>query len=1108
MNKFQHKVKDLENTRIDYKIIEDFIKDYDKSNDNIFLISEFKDNYNINQYYTRSLYEIIKKLLENNNFNDENTFLDFLENKLKETNSLSSLNRDIFIKLYLKLTKKTENVKILYDEYITNNYINVATIEDFNEYFLKKENEIQYFIKSFLYNKEWWFRLNFFDYKSWIKYESQQKILNFSKENLELFFDELNKKENILHTLQELSEDKENKFINDLIKKSLDYNLENNLYNFLITQIKFWWNFNDYYSKNSFHKINIKLFNILKNNWTLNYQQFFKDIKYWEPWYYYYNDFEEFIFQTIETSEDLKSIAKLDELEKKEYFLRNWYFYVKFSLNDLEKSKLFKESFPEQIQVFEEQRQQSIEANQKYQDENDKQILDEIKENLEIAKGTENKLFVPKFLEDFINKFDYQLRIENETVIHEIVKNQLNYFFTWENLDITKDEILSKFKKTKTWYNAPNFLFDSTFNIVFKSAQKVWFDLSKYKNKLAWYYPFQWNWKDFTELKKYFWIDEIKIIIDNYKKYPDIRWFQSYNLVWLFIENKWRNSIEFNSFLELVKKNSSIKNDLIVILKELNTDLRFSNYYLKYSLEILYNLWVEETYFKILELNKPTFNYYKDILINGWTDESFDKYKIINEFLIKSWNKEAFLWRIEQLYNWFIKIPDYEFENGQVRTIYDLEYEINNHIFIKILEEYKYIDEEIEEKIIKLIEKSFKEYDKYENYCKYIWQAVKYYLKNLSKDLEYNNKLIDKITELLSNSENINKNISFKIILWEISDSFLWKVEKESDAKKYIEKIERLEKEKKNLKKKLNEFITVNIEIYTEWKTDWKHLVRAWYELEKKWKLEKNNVNKNIIDYLIKYEDENNKVWWGDNIYNFLMTYSDLNKNKLIVWIFDTDNWEPTWKVDQKNNQNYFFKNNLWLLYLHNPHNNNNNKRKDFYETWICIECYYDKIILEKYNFILRENSSKMWADSLSKIWKNKFIYTNEIKKTLILDWNWKNKNIYDKNLNKIENINELFTKNQFAEDIAHDYLENRKNKTRYNSFYKEPNIKTWDRFLPIFISLSKIIEEWENKVKENIQNQNVTPEIPEDSKEKNNKQTFLQKIISIIKSIFTNKKI
>lgn len=1099
MNKFQQKVKDLENTRIDYKIIEDFIKDYDKSNDNIFLISKFKENYNINQYYTRNLYEIIKKLLENNNFNDENTFLDFLENKLKETDSLSSLNRDIFIKLYLKLTKNTENVKKLYDEYIEKKYINVSTIEDFNEYFLKEENEIQYFIKSFLYDKEWWFRLHFFDYNSWFRKKFHEKILNFSKENIELFLNEISKQENINHLLQELSEDKENKFINDLIKKSLELNLENKLYHFLISQIKFGWNHTNYYSKNTFHKRNIILFNILKNKWTLNYQQFFKDIKYWEPWYYYYNDFEEFIFQTIENKNDLENLIIVIKWEEKEYFIRNWYFYIKYKLNNETILTIFNETIPEQIQVFEEQRQQSIEANLKYQDENDKQILDEIKENLEKAKDTENKLFVPKFLDDFINKFYYQLRIENETVIHEIVKNQLNYFFTWEILDITKDEILSKFKKTKTWYNAPYFLFDWTFNIVFKSAQKVWFDLSKYKNKLACYYPFQWNWKNLTDLKRYFWNDEIKQIIEIYNKYNDIRSYQSYNLIWLFIENKWRNSIEFNSFLELVKNNSTIKNDLILILKELNKDSRFSNYYLKYSLEILYNLWVEETYFKNLELNKPDLNYFKDILINDWIDEDFDKYKIINEFLIKSWDKEAFIWRIEQLINWFIEIPDYKFENGQVRTIYDLEYEINNHLFIKILEEYKYIDEEIEERIIKLIEKSFKEYDKYENYCKYIWQAVKYYLKNLSKDLEYNNKLIDKITDLLSNSENINKNISFKIILWEISDKFLWKVEKESYTKKYIEKIEELEEENTNLKNKLNEFISLNIEIYTEWKTDWKHLVRAWYELEKQWKLNTNNVNKNIINYLIKYDG---KIWWWNEIYKFTKTYSQINQNKLIIWIFDTDWDTKELQIDIKIKFNYSkISNNYYQQFLHIP--NNINDEKFFKIHWICIEFYYDDEILDVYNFYRLNKFEKFekFSKSIRKI--NDKLYLNWEKISLIIDKNMDTWQFFCELWKKIDSksiTNNIYSKNQFAEDIAHDYLENRKNQQRHNSFYKEPNIKTWDRFLPIFISLSKIIEEWENKVKENIQNQNVTPEIPENSKEKNNKQTFLQKIISIIK--------
>lgn len=932
MTKFQLKLKELENKNIDSDIIIELVKDYNQKVDNLFLVEEFLKNYNINQYYTRNLYEIIESLIEKNNFYDVNNFCDFLEKQLNSVDTLSSLNRDIFIKIYLKLTKNTQNIKKLYDEYISKKYINVSTIEDFTEYFLNNDEETLYFIKSFLYDKEWWFRLHYYYYKSWIKKEAQDKILKFSKENLTLFFDELNKKENIRNLLHELYEDKENNFIKNLINKAINLNLENKLYDFLISQIKFAWNFNDYYSKNAFFNRNIKLFNLLKNKLILNYQQFFKDIYYWEPWYYYYSEFEHFIFQTIETKKNLDEIAKIKELEEKDYFIRNGYFYIKYTINDPEKSKLFEEVFPEQVKAFDEQRQKSIEEGKKYKEENDKEILDEIKENLEKAKDTEKKLFVPKFLEDFINKFDYQLRIENETVIHKLVKNQLEYFFTWENLDISTPDTLSKFQKTNTWYNAPSFMHDGTFWVIFKSAKKVWFNLSKYKNKLAWYYPFQWNAENAGELKKYFWIEEIKQIIDIYKNYPDIREYQSYNIIYLFQDKYKKEWIIFNKFLEEIKQDINLKNDLVFLLKELNKNENFNKYYLKESLVLLYELGVEKSYFQSLELTQPPKSYFKDILQPEVRDDEFKKYLTINEFLIKTWDKDAFLWRLEQLLNWFIDIPNYKFENGEMRRISDLEDEIDSHYFIKILWEYKYIDEYIEKKVIELIEKSFKEYDNFENYCKYIWKAMEYYLRKFN-NIDKNFTLTNWISNIIANENDINKIITFYKVLNNLDRNFITNIElrvekikisrysnynsiiKEKDEriKKQWKQIDDYEKNVKWKDKEINQLkskINFNIEFsrYTkknillvEWPTDKKIIEYVLF----------NVLNRNIeeINYFIQ------NIGGTNEFDKMIKIFSNSEQYDKVICLYDFDwalynqwNNDKTDKIIEGNIYNWLLK--------------------------------------------------------------------------------------------------------------------------------------------------------------------------------------------------------
>lgn len=1080
MTKFQLKLKDYENKTINNDDISQLINDYNEKEDNSFLINEFQTNYQINQYYTRSLYEIIESLIEKNDFSDMNDFCNFLEKQLSNVETLSSLNKDIFIKIYLKLTKNTENVKKLYDEYISKKYINISTIEDFTEYFLNKDDNL-YFIQSFLYDKEWWFRMHYYDYKSWTRKKFQDKILSFSKENLELFFDELNKKENIQNLLRELNKDKENNFIKQLINKALAFKLEKKIYEFLISQIRFAWSSHEYYSKNVFFNRNVKIFNLLKNSSILKYQQFFTDIKYSEPWYYYYNEFEQFIFKTIETSKDLESIAQIKELEEKEYFIRNGYFYVKYSLNNTKKSKLFEETFPEQIKIFEEQRQKSIEENQKYQDENDKEFLDEIKENVEKAKDTENKLFVPKFLEDFINKFDYQLRIENKIDIQELVKKQLEYFFTWKNLDITNPDILSKFKKTKTWYQAPNFMLDWSFWLVFESAQKVWFDLSKYKGRLACFYPFQGNGENLAELKKYFWLYEIKQIIDIYKKYSDIRGFQSYNIIYLFQEKYEREGIQLNQIFQEIKEDNNLKNDLVFILEELNKDENFNKYYLKDSLVLLYELGVEKSYFQSLELTQPSKNYFKDILQPEIRDDEFRKYLTINEFLIKNQDKDAFLWRLGQLLNGFIDVQDYEFENGKMRYIWDLENEIDNHYFIKILWEYKYIDEDIEQKVIELIEKSFKEYDHFENYCKYIWKGLEYYLKTLSKDLEYKNKLIDKITDLLSKSENKNKNIAFKMILWNISDKFLLKVEKEEDVRKYVEEIE-------DLKNKLNNktFINDEVIIITEWPTDYNYFKKAFLWLNNLWKINKNL--KYFLNYLKKTDNIDKIITYSNTISNdFCLKLAQTNPNKLVIWIFDTDEIPDNIKKTINDESRKLEKwglfltklDNYFIILLETPI-----ELESYYNKGICTELLFWeeflewKIITKKYKDSIEYKQVKLLWKNIYDMWSYYLDIKNSNKDTYIFD----SYSFYEKITYKEDYNSNPWYKNKmnFSEDILNDII-----KIDENILQNFQHIFD-DISLLIDIELPKIQQ---SKLNDNFININFN-------------QTFFQKISSKLKSI------
>ena len=92
--------------------------------------------------------------------------------------------------------------------------------------------------------------------------------------------------------------------------------------------------------------------------------------------------------------------------------------------------------------------------------------------------------------------------------------------------------------------------------------------------------------------------------------------------------------------------------------------------------------------------------------------------------------------------NWFIDIPNYKFENGEMRRISDLEDEIDSHYFIKILWEYKYIDEYIEKKVIELIDEKIIHYKLREKYFelfpkKFEEEEKEKNLKKLAKELGY-----------------------------------------------------------------------------------------------------------------------------------------------------------------------------------------------------------------------------------------------------------------------------------------------------------------------------------------------------------------------------------
>lgn len=1071
--------------------IDEIIKIYDEKSDNIFLVSELENNYNLNIYYAKNLYYIFEKLLNGWKIKDVRKLEKFLEDKLSNILNLSEFNISIFINLYLQVSTNNDNVIKLYDKFISEKYINVSSINYFCKYFLKNKLT-DYFINSFLYNKEWWIRRVFYSY-TWAYSDLQSWILKLKIADFNNFLEKLSETKNIEQFVEEITYSKNPKFIDNIISKAKKEQLYNSLYLLLIGQLKFSSSWKNYYNSTIFWDRNVNLFKYLKSKNLINYQKFYDDIKFWKERFYYFREFDTFIVNTLESENDVKDFLAINQFKDKEYLIRNIYFYIKDVTKDLILLKFFEKELWDKVNKYNFDREKALEEDKKYQAWIDEEIKTEIQKNLDNVLNKNVKYFVPQFLDDYVNKENYLRTFENsEIIIDVLVKEQIDRFFTFLNFNILDEKSLKSFEKTDTWFSSFWFMLDNSFNIVLKSAKKLWLNLSDYKLRIAWFYPFQDSLTDLDEIINYFDEECVKKIVYIYKKYEDIRKYQPINIIYLY-EKLW-----------ILFKSKDVKNDLKEVIESLViSELVWKYIWFTRVFNVLKELWESFDYFKKLENKlKVNENYFTDILWKNDVDEKFNEYISLNDILIKFWEKEAFLWRLEQLENWFIKFKETEIETSwYARLVWNIESElVFSKEFIKILKEYGWIDLEIENKIIELIKISFVKYENeyYESFSTYVWQAIAYYLSWLDETLWYKISLINRISEILANENDVNKVTSFKRSISDIDDKFLLKIERDTEKVKLYNQLN----EKSKLEEEIKKINGDNIVILTEWKTDWKHLIRSWYELEKKWILIEKWINEKIIEYIERYEDPNSIVWWNENMIWFIKKYSSIYNNKLVIWILDTDlnDWENQKKLKkiwEQSWRNSILKeyNNLYWLFLHTP---DFRKNDNILKNEICIEFFYDDDILDIYKFIRKNKTKEVWDMWLVlEIPGNKFIHKNLFNNwKLIIDWNDSKLKIFDKNYQELKEPikkEKIFTKDDFAEDIIFWFLK-KEIWWRKNLFYNDPSEETWKRFLPIFKSLSEIINEWQGNENLNI-NENLKT-----IKEKN---TILNKITLFLKSFF-----
>ncbi|QFR38908.1 hypothetical protein A9Q91_01595 [Candidatus Gracilibacteria bacterium 28_42_T64] len=1090
------------------QVLDDILENYNDEQDYNFLFQIFHTYIGNNFPYIRNIGFIFEKLIEEGKVENTQELEEFLIEKLTHyADKLREGDRDILSKLLVSFTTRTEEMKVIYNNLEKKGFLSVSSVGFFTKYFAKEEKG-DFFIRSFLYDEKTWFRGVFISGKNeeYPLKGIQKSILDLEQKQFAHFLTEISKKENIASWIRN-----DNDFTDNIIATAKGYKLFSELYILLTNMLMYSRNYE--YSETDAYTTKLRtIFDICKNQKPVHfYIRFFKDINYGKEGFYYFRLFDDFIGQTLQTEEDVKDLLSMPDLQENNYILGYRIFqFVKHSdrKNIIE---FFQKQIGKEITLHSENQKKYLENQKKIQTEQDKEIKEEIQQELIVAKDTDRKISF-KLLEFYIGQSD----LFEEENIEQIITEQVKRYFEFKNLDPTRKEALESFKKTDTGHSSYQFLIDSSLETILKTAEKLGIDLSEYTSKIVGFIPFKYDGEDLKKILDLVAVNisskDIDHILYVYNTYPDINRYHIFNLIYFYKRVK-----------DIVSENGEQRAGFIGLFKELLED---DSVFVSDKLETLVELeelGVEKSIYQGVfdkyDAVFPGFNYYKDYL------DSTGKYDFqlvfkSNELLIKQGYVDAIQWRIDQVRNGFISCP----EKKGWGSITNLQSEIHfGREFIQIFSDFK--TEQCIPEILELLEFTFENYKKYPEFSRYIWEGIKKYLDGLQGVSEIT-ILIEGIGELLFKTESSEISVYFKRYIDEIDNgNFIVNIDNSIHAHEYIElkeniskvikqknKIERImgdfeeknhrkDEEIKELRERLNEMdnsyrklSTENeyknkkikelggkdIVILTEGKTDWKHLMRAWKELSNMGLLKSNSIAYDFENYVKKYEDINNLIGGTDSIDGFVKSFAELFPETLIIVIFDTDSFGQGKELRQlrvnykekkkrkkfKQYDYYNFKKedeilgientykNLYLFFLPVPQFR---KKSTFYNKEICIEFYYDEYLLNRYQFIRKCQRGPIihkYDKSVHLI--DNIHYSFGKKDRLIFDANEKLPS-HDMNGDPCRG-NLLYTKNHFAEDILNNFPRN-------NPEYKSPLDYTWKRFLPIFKGINEIIIDFKSKL-------------------------------------------
>lgn len=699
---------------------------------------------------------------------------------------------------------------------------------------------------------------------------------------------------------------------------------------------------------------------------------------------------------------------------------------------------------------------QSKKEQQKWQKEELNKKNERKKWILELTKIKDEKTFSPRLLQFYYNSMEHEddfnvftvterKKLDKYTQKHamiclnsaqiegyndEKIKNIVIYEETWEQSHSIGRYVhyLYRILNISEYLNFDISDFYKSFVLIYPL---IFWDEAQ--NRLLAFY----EWK----IKK----SDIDYILRAYSEdlHENAIWLKFYNPNWLckFYE-------KFKKYF-LPKQKEKIKNILLDFIE--SEKIRYKDEFIETYAETVN----KESFIKIY--NEPTINYFKSILSNEIPipeDKKIDldKQLKINELLItKFHDKNAMLWRIEQIKKWVVKFKNpntlqpWQFI-GVVHAVSALEDELefwhdNERSFCHVIEIKSPIN--IKEKMLELFElwlklqQDIKRWDidsDYKSYSSYLIRVFYWYVNNLESKKRYYYKVIKLLDKYPNNDLNIsilNKyfwidtnshteslNKSKMSIYNQISKINILK-DKESLLKKNIAY---LEDEEQKAKSRINAFKNI---VIVEWETD-KIILENAREKLYPWKYH---------NFIITYAKGckilapllNDIAEWRQN---WFLKWNLTNINK-IIWIFDFDN---EWYLA--------YNSMLWDYFKENNHYTEELGLSKIYNN---ISAIIIPIPSDKHCFA----NKKLGNHSMVEI---ENLFGNEVFDKYISS-RWINLNTWNK-----------FKLHEFPGNTAlYQIWNDKNNKENFAKFTAELNAKDFQNFEPLFDQIKNIIKREKN---------------------------------------------